>query len=258
MKRIISITLAVLLLAVTGTRGAFAEKAAKMTKADDYTRGLDIEVVDRIELPKGYHEGLYHEDGKIWVCNGEDGDIWVVDPAKKEVVSSIEPVGTFTEAVTRHEGEYWLSDWNAKKIYRVTVDDGVMTAREGISTEPAHPAGILWVNDTLFVITWTRGMGTRYHLMELTDDRNLKVRTRIRRIHEPAHMAWDGSHLWITSWYNRYVYKLDIEKNIILASFKSPAPRTTGIARDGEHFWITGTSADLYKVKLPEDGRDGP
>ncbi|MBD3296132.1 MAG: hypothetical protein GF392_02040 [Candidatus Omnitrophica bacterium] len=257
MKNIIRITAAVLFLIGVHGRGVFAEKAEKMTKSDDYRSGLDIKVVEQIELPRGYHEGLYLDSGNIWVCNGEDGDIWVVDPDKKEVVSSIEPVGTFTEAVTRNGGEYWLSDWNAKKIYRVTLDDNAMTAREEISTAPAHPAGILWADGTLYVITWTRGMGTRYHLMELTGDKNLKVKTRLRRIHEPAHMAWDGSHLWITSWYNRYVYKVDIEKKIILGSFKSPAPETTGIAWDGEYFWITGTNADLYKVKLLKDDRDG-
>jgi len=35
-------------------------------------------------------------------------------------------------------------------------------------------------------------------------------------------------------------------------SFKSPAGETTGIAWDGEHFWITGTNADLYKVKIKQ------
>ncbi|MFH1836951.1 MAG: hypothetical protein ABH862_02385, partial [Candidatus Omnitrophota bacterium] len=55
---------------------------------------------------------------------------------------------------------------------------------------------------------------------------------------------------WITSWYNQKVFELDINTFEIKRQFKSPAKKTTGIAWDGKHFWITGTYDDLYQVKL--------
>ena len=67
---------------------------------------------------------------------------------------------------------------------------------------------------------------------------------------EPAHMAWDGRYLWITSWYYRNVYKVNPDTWTIISYFLAPCNKPTGIAWDGKYLWITGTYADLYKVEL--------
>jgi len=125
-----------------------------------------------------------------------------------------------------------------------------MVAERAVSLEPAYPAGVIWTGEKLYVITWTRGIGTKYGLLRMNKEGELLDEIRIKRIHEPAHLAWDGKYLWITSWYNQKVYKISTEDFKILGSFDSPAKDTTGIVWDGEGFWITGTHDDLYKVKL--------
>jgi hypothetical protein len=65
-------------------------------------------------------------------------------------------------------------------------------------------------------------------------------------------MAWDGAYLWVSSWYEQKVYKIDVNNWDILSAFRSPVPKTTGIAFDGKYLWLTGTYSDLYKLEILE------
>ena len=250
MKNIIRITIAVIILVLMFQSSSFG-KDVSIKRAKKYTANIPAEVIKKTPLPKGYHEGLYFDGTNIWVNNGKDGKTWVVDPVTGEVVSDISPVGPFTEAIApAGDGTYWLTDWKDKKLYRVKIEDGKMISEYDVSLDPAHPAGLAWIGDYVYVISWTRGFGTKYYLHEFDAHGNELRKMQIKRIHEPAHLAWDGKNLWITSWYTRNVYRLDLATLEITGSFKSPSPDTTGIAWDGESFWITGTHTGLYKVKV--------
>ncbi len=232
------------------TTPAFPE-VPDLERAEDYDAKIPVRVIKKFPLPKGYHEGLFFDGKHVWVNNGKNGKTWLIDPSTGFVVSEIEPVAGFTEGITEAgDGTFWLTDWKEKKLYRVSIEGDRMTVKYDISLDPAHPAGLVWTGDRLYVITWTRGMGTRYHLMQLDEQEHMFRKLRIKRIHEPAHLAWDGTHLWVTSWYNQLVYKIDVETFKVLGSFRSPAPDTTGITWDGTHFWITGTNAGLYRVEV--------
>ncbi len=249
MKRISLFLILAFLL--TPARAAFSE-VPDLKKAKEYDAKIPIKVVREIPLPKGYHEGLFYDGQHMWVCNGEKGNIWLVDLGTGAVDSEIEPPGTFTEGVTLSgKGTFWVTDWDEKKLYRVKVEDDKMVVDYDISLEPAHPTGVVWTGKNLYVITWTRGVtGTTYHLMQMDEDERLFRKMRIKRIHEPAHLAWDGHYLWITSWYSRLVYKVDVETFRVLGSFRSPAVAPTGITWDGQYLWITGTRAGLYQVEV--------
>jgi hypothetical protein len=73
---------------------------------------------------------------------------------------------------------------------------------------------------------------------------------RINNIQEPSQMAWDGKNLWVSSWYDRRIYKLDPDTMDIIGYINSPVKKTTGIAWDGAFLWVTGTYSDLYKMEL--------
>ena len=227
----------------------------KLTRNRDYDGKIPTQVIRRISLPEGYHEGLYFDGKNIWVSNGKGIETWILDPKTGEIVDRLQPVGSFTEGITpAGDGTFWMTDWDEKKLYRVTITPDGMSTEYEISLEPANPAGVLWTGEDLYVITWTRGpTGTKYHLMQLNENERMSKKMNIKGIYEPAHLAWDGEYLWITSWYNRRVYKVDINDFSVLGSFRSPAAKTTGIAWDGESFWITGTYADLYRVKIGEN-----
>ncbi|MFC1644048.1 YncE family protein [Candidatus Omnitrophota bacterium] len=248
-------TLKTILTAViffTLAAGPALSEVPDLKKAKEYESRIPVEVIEKIPLSKGYHEGLYFDGKNVWVSNGKKGNTWVVDPATGDIVSEIESVGPFTEGITSAgDGTYWVTDWEEKKLYRVKIEEGKMIPEYDISLEPAHPTGVVWTGEKLYIITWTRSaMGTTYHLMQLNKEEHMSREMRIKRIYEPAHMVWDGRHLWITSWYSQRVYKVDVNTFKVLGSFESPAKDTTGIAWDGEYFWITGSHAALYKIKV--------
>ena len=212
-----------------------------------------IEILEKIELPKHYHEGIFLNNKNIWISNGKGGKTWVLDVEKKEIVNEIESIGTFTEGIALSDKphEYWVTDWEEKEIYRVEIKNNIMTKLTDISTDPELPAGILNIDGKIYVITWLRSpTGTKYHVSEFDNNGELISKKQLKDIYEPAHMAWDGENLWVTSWYSKKVYKVDLENLKVIGRFKSPAKDATGIAYDGASFWITGTYDDLYKIEL--------
>ena len=246
MKKLIILT-----LFLFGARAATAQDVPDLEKAMKYEVNIPVEVIKKVPIPKGYHEGLLFDGKNIWVNNGQKINTWIVDPETGKVLSEITPPGTFTEGITAsNDNRYWVTDWDERKLYRVVIKDNKMEPDYEISLAPARPTGVVWTGEKLYLITWTRGMGTEYHLMQLDENERMSRKMRIKRIHEPSQLAWDGKYLWITSWFSQRVYKVDINTFKVLGSFKSPAKDTTGIAYDGEYFWITGTYADLYKIKV--------
>lgn len=215
---------------------------------------IPARVVGRIPAPAGYHEGLMVNGAEIWLANGKCGKIMVIDLDTGAQVSTIEPISTFTEGISRYsDTEYFVTDWDDRKLYRARLEGQRLVAEAGVSFCPAHPAGVVWTGSRLFVITWTRGMGTKFDLVELDADMRILGRYRIRRIQEPSQLAWDGASLWISSWYSKLVYKVDVDAMEIVGSFRSPVSLTTGIAWDGSSMWLTGTDSDLYRLEIARE-----
>lgn len=227
-------------------------QASAAAQAPGKLEAIPVKVLKKIKLPKGYHEGLYFDGKNIWVNNGKKGNTWVVDPASGAVLSEITPVATFTEGLTRKEGgDYFVTDWDTMKLYRSRIENGRMVVASEVSSfAPAHPAGVAWNGAHLFVITWLRGMGTQFHLLQMEESGRLLRKMRIRWMQEPAHLAWDGRSLWVTSWYSRLVYKIDVDGWKVTGCFRSPVPDATGIAWDGQYLWLTGTHGDLYQLEV--------
>lgn len=257
MKNLIKIFLTVIVVNAFLFSSAFSEENTlpQFVRSKTYNTRFTARVVDKIDLKKGYHEGLLCEGKNVWVNNGKGGNTWIVDTIKAEIVSEIKPAGKFTEAIiSAGEDLYWVTDWEDKALYKVNIENGEMKKIDEISLAPAHPAGLEKIKDKIYVITWTRGIGgTKYHLVEIGDDNSATQVVQITGIYEPAHMAWDGENLWITSWYSQLVYRVAPDTFTILDAFKSPAEDSTGITWDGKYLWITGTYADLYKVKTGKD-----
>ncbi len=210
------------------------------TISKDYGE-LKSKVIAKIKIPKWYHEGLYSDGKDIWVNNGKGGDTWVVDTITGKITRKIKPAGSFTEAITpKDKDTFFATDWDAKKVYTSNIQGDNMYALSEKSVEPAYPAGAAWNGSNLFVVTWTRSLtGTKFHLIKMDADMNILNTVEIVKIMEPAHMAWDGKHMWISCWYSKRIYKVNIEKLEILGYLKSPAAKTTGIAWDGKYLWVT-------------------
>lgn len=227
-------------------------ESQELKKAENYEQ-IKTRVVKKIPIPKWYHEGLFYDGKDIWVCNGKDGKIWVVDTTSGVIVRQIEPPAGFTEAVAKKSNEeYFVTDWDQKKLYKVKIENNRMAPQSEISFMPSHPAGCVFVGPKLFVITWKRGLGTKFDLIEVDDSMNVVRRIRIKDVQEPCQMAWDGRFLWMTSWFYRSVYKIDMDKFEIAGQFESPVAKATGLAWDGKYLWITGTYGDLFQLEIVE------
>ena len=227
------------------------EEQTDVEKSGPYRAGIPVEIIEKIPLPKGYKEGLYFDGENIWVNNGKNINTWIISPSG-EILSEITPPGTFSEGITDSSfpGKYWITDWDTKKLYRVSIENGKMMPDFEIPLGPALPTGVTRAGELLYVMTWTRGLGTRYHLVQLDKNGTLLKKMRIRGISEPSQITYDGRYLWITSWYNRRVFQVDPRDFRVMGHFISPAKETTGIAWDGEFFWVTGTNEGLYKIKV--------
>ncbi|MBD3426607.1 MAG: hypothetical protein GF409_05195 [Candidatus Omnitrophica bacterium] len=254
MRKIRTIIPVMLTMLILGIRSAALYALDDdISRGDDYKKDIQTRIVDRIALPKGYHEGLFYDGEYIWVTNGKGINTWIIDPSSGSILSMIKPVGSFTEGLAEAgEGYLYLADWDEKKLFKVSIKKETMSRSGQIDFAPARPTGVVRIGGDTYVITWTRGLGTKYHLLKLDSSGNILGKVRIKDIHEPAHMAWDGEHLWITSWYSQRVYKVDLESLRIIGEFRSPVSKTTGITWDGKYFWLTGTYSDLYRVEVIE------
>ncbi len=224
---------------------------AQDIKAGEDCPEIRSSLVKKVAIPKWYHEGLFFEGRSLWLANGEKGNIWIIDTATGEVTSRMESIGDFSEALIRtDDGNLFATEWYTNKVYRVKLEGGRLVPEKESSLEPAHPAGIACIGKRLFIVTWTRGFGTKFHLVEM--DMGLKVVNRmlIRDIQEPCQLTWDGKNLWISSWYAKKIYRVDIDRWEITGYIRSPVSKTTGIAWDGGYMWVTGTYSDLYRMEV--------
>ena len=251
-------SLITLFLLISFTHIALADDPHKpietSTRAHLYKYPMHSKVVRTIKLPKqGYPEGILVGKYEILLNNGSGGATYAIDIASGKITSYIEPVATFSEGITGdNKGNYWVTDWDTKKIYRVRIEKSKMVPESGFSFEPAHPAGVVWVSPYLYVITWTRGLGTKYHIVKLDRDFSIIKRERLKGISEPSQIAWDGKNFWVSSWFNQCVYKLDPVTFKIKSFFKTPIKKVTGVAWDGKNFWVTGTDDDLYEIEVKQ------
>ena len=225
--------------------------ASVLKKSADYS-GINVKITKRIPIPRWYHEGLLINGDSVWVANGRDGNVWVVDSVSGKITSEISPPAGFTEAIVKtKDNKYLVTDWDDKKLYETSLkDDKLIIERTLFDFSPSHPAGLVYTNDSLLAIVWTRGLGTKFEIIKLDKEFKLLERIEIKDIQEPAHMAWDGKYLWITGWYNRRVYKVDAGSWKMVASFRAPLNKVTGIVWDEKYLWVTGTYADLYQLSV--------
>jgi hypothetical protein len=231
-----------------------AAEAPKRLRFAASCREIPSRVERQVAVPRFYHEGLYFDGKSLWLCNGEGGMIWVIDPDTGEVRSEVRPVSCFTEAVTaRGDGAFYTTEWYDKKVYRVRVESDALKAEACASVDPSHPAGAVWAGDRLYVVTWDRGItGTKFGILEMGADLGVAGRIQVKDIQEPCQLAWDGTFLWMTSWYEKRIYKIDVRLWEVVGYFCSPVKKTTGIAWDGKGLWVTGTHEHLYRVSLGE------
>ncbi|MDD4202769.1 MAG: hypothetical protein PHQ52_04825 [Candidatus Omnitrophica bacterium] len=233
----------------------FAEDAFRyLVKANDYHE-ISVKRERKIELPSsGWHEGLYIDDDQIWVNNGKGFNTDVLDIRTGKQTGQIIVPGTFMEGISKlPNGKYIWSDWYDRAFFFGELIDRELVIKARISVGDLFPAGIIAADDDIFVIGWERALDTKYYLLKFDKKGMLIEKTGIKDIQEPSQLAWDGKYLWISSWNSEKVYKVDISDYSLKGFFKTNIDRTTGIVWDGNGFWVTGTTEDIYVFKISKN-----
>lgn len=227
-------------------------KVLKISKT--YKANIPVNITKVMSLPEGYHEGLFIEGDKLWLANGKEGNVWVIDLPSGRLVKEIESDKTFLETIFfAPDGTLWITDWDSKELCRVKPEGSKLISETQLSLSPSHPAGAVWAGDYLYIITWTRSVvGTKYHILKVDKNFNLTEKTRLSGIEEPSQITWDGKYLWISSWFSRRIYKIDPGSWKLCGYLRTGIDKTTGIYWDGKCFWFTGTKEGLYKAELAE------
>ena len=223
-------------------------------KAKDYHQ-IKVNKQKKIELPSnGWHEGLFIKDDHLWVNNGQGLNTDVIDINTGERIGQIIVPGTFMEGISSFgDDTYVWSDWYDRAFFFGKLVDNEFVAKKSVKLGKLFPAGVVVAGEDVFVVTWKRGFGTKYYLLRFDRNGTLKDDIAIKHIKEPSQLAWDGKFLWISSWYSKKVYKVDITDYSLKGFFKTGISKTTGIVWDGNVFWVTGTSSDLYTFKIQEN-----
>ena len=254
MKKFLLTLLILVIFSFPVSAGDKPFKINVLKKATAYETDIPVNITKAFELPDGYHEGISIKGDELWLANGKNGKVWIIDLPSGVVTKELENDKTFLETIFFGAGEsLWATDWDSMDLCRLKIEDKKLASESVTTFSPAHPAGALWTGDSFYVITWTRSMaGTRYHLLKLDENFSVIKKIRIVGIEEPSQMAWDGKFLWISSWFSRRVYKVDPSTAKLLGHFRTGIEKTTGIYYDGRYFWFTGTKEGLYKAEILE------
>jgi hypothetical protein len=128
-KLVCAFTAAWVMMAALICDGAFSATKAHVIETAGNCEAITVEVVKRIDLPRGYHEGLFYDGKNVWVANGKKGKIWVIDASTGSAGADIEPIADFTEGISvMPDGSYYVTDWDAKKLYRARLKDNKLIA----------------------------------------------------------------------------------------------------------------------------------
>jgi len=71
----------------------------------------------------------------------------------------------------------------------------------------------------------------------------------------PSGICWDGSYIWVVSYSDRTIHKIDSSTGNDLFSFEAPDRFPTGLAWDGNHLWCSGNRTNkIYQID-PQSGQ---
>jgi glutamine cyclotransferase len=221
-----------------------------LIKSESYDLIIPSKKIKQIKLPKGYHEGLCLKENSMYINNGENKNTWLVDLESGKIIYEIKPVGTFSEGISYYkDNEYFFTDWDTKKLYLVHIKKNHMITEREFPLG-SYPAGVVVAGKHIYVIIWMAGIKIEYYLLKMDLNVEIIQKFKIEDIPEPSQIAWDGKNLWVSSWLEKRVYRIDEKKMEITGYFNSEIEKTTGLAFDKGRFWVTGTSEDLYLIEL--------
>jgi len=224
----------------------------------------DIVVSDRMDAPGPQPEGLASDGTHLWVADFITARLYRIDTETKTVVQEYVAPGPRPEGLTWDGSRLWCADWTNKKIYRLEVGETTLVVDREFPVPAeagdAKPVGLAWDGEALWLTTWTP-----YYLFRVDPISGQALVTRMLQAPAeplyptagpaPEDLAWDGTHLWITDWYTRKVYRVDPVTLTVTETRDSGGPRSVGLAFHKGYLWngdtgSTGVDPALYQLDI--------
>jgi sugar lactone lactonase YvrE len=174
----------------------------------------DVAIEPLFDAPGDWVGGIAWDGTDVWVAGG--AELFRVAEDGR-VLGIFEPPDYSPEGLTWDGDRFWLFTTNAGAVYRFSVDRSRPTARPTVAKVIDSPIR-------------TIGGGANHGL------------------------AWDGSGLWLSDFYN--VYRLDTTGKVLTTL--AFGDEVNGLAWDGRRLWIAVNhlpSGDATLVALDPEGR---
>lgn len=220
---------------------------------------LKSSVISSFPSPGPSPQRMTWDGENLWVADDGTNRIYKIDPATGNTLLSFEAPSPGINGLT-WDGEYLvvLSD-KSKKISRLgktSEEMGTVIVSNDIPRVPYIPLhrlvykGLLWADNCLYI---NIEAGWSSQILKTDLENNLISRFAFT-FGNSKDLTFDGTYIWnccddrgySQGWvaqYDRYGKRLNC--------FNTPGYCPTGVAYDGEYFWVTDNrDKKIYKIKI--------
>ncbi len=246
----------------------FVYKEYKEWKGEQYVPNRFKSI--RYESPTHTPNGLFFENGYVWISSSHDQRLIKYDLAKGTVVESIE-IPCFQAAGLAFDGEnFWIADYGKRTIYKISATDSLLSPKGTVlgkyRTPYSTPYGLTWDGEHLWVLdvfgmeeypTIGEGVYPDAVLYKYDPDTN----TILERIESPVAFAGDITYkdgeLIVTGCTSRKVFHVDISTGETTQWYYAPdtLPRTIATAEDNKYLLAGMQTRDLWELNLDKQAQ---
>lgn len=207
-----------------------------------------LPIVKSFPSPTPYPRGMAYDGRYFYIIQMSGSDkIYVVDPATGGVVEDFEWIlSKFPIGIGWDGTHFYVSD-DTYPMIRV-LDANFIITKE-------YPAPDTWQRDFAFDgVNLLEATSSLPKIWFLGKKNGAVMDSFDPPRDRPGGLAWDGEYIWLSNTdiigSDDYVYKLDVEGNII-EEYHMPGYYLTGLAFDGEYLWgVDWENDQIYQFDI--------
>lgn len=206
------------------------------------------DVISMISAPAGNPDGLTWIDGSLWITSDDEFEIYEVDPATGNVLSTIPGHGNDVSLTgLSYDGTHLLSCCHPMIYFRETDDGAVVdsipapgtTCNEGLAWDGTSIWSTNWQDNLVYELDPENGDLLSWFYPQSTDYDGL------------TGLVYDGFFLWISDQDSKLILQCVPGQPIPWEFFLAPCDSPQDLAWDGTSLWVTeyeATGAKIYQI----------
>jgi len=207
------------------------------------------DVISMIPAPGGNPDGLTWIDGNLWITSDDEFEIYEIDPANGNVITTIPGFGNDASLTgLTYDGTYLRSCCHPM-IYSRETDDGTVvdsipapgaTVNEGLAWDGTSIWSTNWQDNLVYEIDPSTGDLLSYFFPQSGADYD-----------GLTGLTYDGFFLWISDQDSQLILKCVPGQPIPWEFFLAPCESPQDLAWDGTSLWVTeyeATGAKVYQI----------